>query len=101
MWIFVSTALDEYDFINIVKLVRKIFQRLAENAAVEDFERGEIRECYRRYKEYGFIIIPLTAKAILNAVCSRKKPFLTTLKNIPISYRPGMGLSRLRIVEPL
>jgi hypothetical protein len=38
MRIFVSPALDENDFVNVVKFVREIFEGLGKNAAVEGFE---------------------------------------------------------------
>jgi len=40
--VFVSAALDEYDFFDVVKLGRSIFEGVSENATVEGFERGKI-----------------------------------------------------------
>jgi hypothetical protein len=51
--ILVSPALYENDFLNVIKLMREIFEGLGENAAVEGIERGEICERYRRYQNYG------------------------------------------------
>jgi len=51
--IFVSAALNEYDFFDIVEFIGQVLQGLGEYAAVDGIERWEIRNCHRCRKDQG------------------------------------------------